>query len=306
MAHLDPKSRLRRLILIAIAICLVLGTLATILAGSFLAKPSNHPMRPPPSDLGAVDVKMPSASGTTLAGWFLPGRPGAGGILLLHGIHSDRWSLVNRARFLNRAGYSVLMIDFQAHGASPGKHITFGYLESRDVEAAAAELQRRLPNEPLGAIGASMGGAAILLAEHPLPFRAVVLESVYPTIESTVKARVAEYLGPLATIAAPLLMIQLKPRLGIQPSRLRPVEHIGDLDAAVFVMSGTEDTYPTPAEAYSLFQRARGPKFFWKVPGARHTDLREAAPEEYENRVSEFFSRYLPGADQGRSARWNR
>jgi fermentation-respiration switch protein FrsA (DUF1100 family) len=283
----------RRWILLVLVLAIAFSVSATIFAGAFLAKPANRRVGPPPKDLGAIDVRIPSTSGTTLAAWFIPGRPGTGGILLLHGIHADRWGLVSRARFLHRLGYSILMIDFQAHGESPGKHITFGYLESRDVEAAAAELDRRLPNEPLGAIGVSMGGAAILVAEHRLPFRAVVLESVYPTIESTVRARVAEYLGPLATVVAPLLLIQMKPRLGFSPGQLRPIEHIATLNAAIFVMSGSEDTYPTPGEAYSLYQQARAPKFFWTVPGAQHNDLHEVMPRDYEDKVNSFFLRYL-------------
>jgi alpha-beta hydrolase superfamily lysophospholipase len=243
--------------------------------------------------LGAVDVSIPSTSGTTLAGWFVQGRPGTGGILLLHGIHADRWALVSRARFLHQAGYSVLMIDFQAHGQSPGKHITFGYLESRDVEAAAAELGRRLPGEPLAAIGISMGGAAIVIAEHRLPFKTVVLESVYPTIESAMKARLVENLGPAGGLLAPLLLVQLHPRLGIWPRQLRPIEHVADLGVPVLIMSGSRDNHPTPAEARALFERAHEPKEFWEVPGAAHVDLHEVAPVEYERKVDALFERYL-------------
>ena len=87
--------------------------------------------------------------------------------------------------------------------------------------------------------------------------------------------------------------MQLKPRLGIDPAELRPIDHIGDLGSAVFVMSGSEDTYPTPAEAYSLYRQAAGPRFFWKVPRAQHSDLYAEEPAEYERRISEFLARYL-------------
>ncbi len=281
-------------ILVAVLLTLALaGTASTILAGSFLDKPANRPDGPAPRDLNALDVRIPSTSGTTLAGWFVPGDPSRGGVLLLHGIHADRWALVSRARFLHNQGYSILMIDFQAHGESPGKHITFGYLESRDVEAAAVELGRRLPGEPLGVIGMSMGGAAVLLSHHPTPFKAVVLESVYPTFESAVKRRVAEYLGPLSSLVAPLLLVQLHPRLGIRPEDLRPIEHIADLGAPVFIISGSTDLHPTPDESQALFQRAEDPMEYWEVPGVGHDDLYAAVSGEYERRVGGFFERFL-------------
>jgi len=53
-----------------------------------------------------------------------------GTIVLMHGVRANRLSMVRRAEMLHRAGYSVLLFDFQAHGESPGSHITMGYLES--------------------------------------------------------------------------------------------------------------------------------------------------------------------------------
>ena len=44
--------------------------------------------------------------------------------------------MIDRGRFLRRAGYSVLLIDFQATGETKGDHITFGWKESQDVLAA--------------------------------------------------------------------------------------------------------------------------------------------------------------------------
>ena len=86
--------------------------------------------------------------------------------------------MLERARFLGRAGYAVLLVDLRAHGETPGEAITFGYRESRDVAAAARWLRSRSPERPVYAIGVSMGGAAIVLADPPLPFDAVVGELI--------------------------------------------------------------------------------------------------------------------------------
>lgn len=58
--------------------------------------------------------------------------------------------MLDRARFLSAAGFAVLLFDFQAHGESPGEHITFGYLESRDAQAAVEFLRTQAQVERIG------------------------------------------------------------------------------------------------------------------------------------------------------------
>ena len=84
-------------------------------------------------------------------------------MLLLHGIHADRRAMLGRARFLHYFGYSVLLIDLHAHGESAGEAITFGVAEADDARAALCYLRERLPQEPVALLGASLGGAALLL-----------------------------------------------------------------------------------------------------------------------------------------------
>ena len=50
--------------------------------------------------------------------------------------------MVERASFLRRAGYSTLLIDFQATGETKGDRITFGWKESRDVLAAVEFIRK--------------------------------------------------------------------------------------------------------------------------------------------------------------------
>jgi len=88
---------------------------------------------------------------------------GQGAIVLMHGVWSNRRTMVQRARVLHEHGFAVLLFDFQAEGESPGKHITFGHLEGLDAAAAVAFARQRLPGERVGAIGVSLGGAAALL-----------------------------------------------------------------------------------------------------------------------------------------------
>jgi len=278
--------------------CLVIVAIAAIflwVAGSSLSTPANHPVGNPPSDLRATAVEFPSESGTTIRGWFILGNKGGGAVLLLHGVRGSRLSMVDRARFLSRAGYSVLLIDFQAHGESNGRQITFGFLESRDARAAVEFLRTSAPGERVGVIGVSLGGAAAALAVPPLRTDAIVFEMVYPTIEEAVADRLAMRLGSWPRVLAPLLTWQLKPRLGVSARELRPIDHVGSLEAPKLFIVGSEDRHTTLAESRTLFATAAEPKDLWVVEGARHQDLHAFAREDYERRVLAFFGQNLRG-----------
>ena len=211
-------------------------------------------------------------------------------MILMHGVRANRLSMVERARLFLGAGYSVLLFDFQAHGESPGEHITFGALESWDARAALDLVHREFPGQPAVAVGSSLGGAAAVLAGPPLDLDALVLESVYPTVEEATENRLRIRFGPLGRPLTPLLLVQLKPRLGIDPASLRPIDRIGKVRCPVLVISGLEDRHTTPDQTRALFARAPEPKQLWMVPGAAHVDLYQFAPEEYRRRVLGFLA----------------
>jgi len=267
--------------------------IATMLwVGSALTAPANRPVGSPPPELGASAVAIPVGS-SFVKGWFAQGELGAGAVLLLHGVRSDRHQMLGRARFLREAGYSVLLIDLQAHGESPGEYITFGDREREGVLASLAFLRHELPTDPIGVIGVSLGAASIVLA-HPSPAPdAVVLESMYPCIEAAVSNRLSIRFGVVGARLAPLLLWQLPLRLGIPTDRLQPIDAVSTIGAPVLFASGTEDQHTTWRETENIFAAAAEPKDLWKVPGAAHVDLYKFAPIAYKTKILTFFSKWL-------------
>jgi fermentation-respiration switch protein FrsA (DUF1100 family) len=278
---------------VVLALGLVGGLGFSWYVGGMLIQPAMHPVAPAPPALGAAEVLFPSQSGSTIHAWFAPGMPGKGAVLLFHGVGADRSAMLGRALFLHALGYAVMAIDFQGHGQSVGRHITVGDLESWDVVAAAESLHRALPAERLGAIGVSMGAAAVVLAKRPLRLDAVVLESMYPTIEDALDDRMKMAFGSWGVLLRPLLTLQLRPRLGIYPSRLRPIDSIARIGAPLLLIHGTDDHHTTIEEARREFAAAAEPKTMWEVPGAAHVDLHDFVGVEYERRVDAFFTEHL-------------
>lgn len=297
--HLSPQRIAAGLLLLAVfggaGLCA-----SVLVVGLHLAAPVHSAVGPPPADLpGAENVQIPSTSGSLLRGWWIPGQqPGGGAVVLMHGVRSNRRTMVQRARVLNEHGFAVLLFDFEAEGESPGKHITFGHLEGLDAAAAIAFARQWLPSERVGVIGVSLGGAAALLGPEPLPVDALVLESVYSDIEAALSNRLRAGLGPVAgpvftPLLAPAFELLLPPILGVAPNELRPVDHIGSATAPLLIASGTADDRTPINEAHSLFEHAPEPKQFWAVQGAAHVDLERYDPVAYWRVVLPFLSRHL-------------
>jgi fermentation-respiration switch protein FrsA (DUF1100 family) len=272
---------------------------AVLIAGLLMSRPVQREVGPPPPGLAdAEEVRIPSRSGTVLSGWWVNGEPGGGCIVLMHGVRRNRLSMARRAELLHGWGYSVLLFDFQAHGASPGRAITFGHLEALDAAAAIGFARHRLPDERLGVIGVSLGGAAALLGPEPPQVDALVLESVFPDLRTALINRLHIYLGPvmgtaLAPVLAPMFRLLMWAVLGVRATKLRPIDRIAGVMAPVLVASGTRDRSTTIEEARTLFLRATDLKQFWAVEGAGHVNLERYNPAAYWRVVLPFITQYI-------------
>ncbi len=278
-------------LLIAFAVALLLAAGALYGAGSYLTAPTFHAAGNPDPELFATPVLIPNGQGY-VAGWVARGA-GSGAVLLLHGVRADRRQMQARSLFLNRLGYTVLLVDLPASGESLGERITFGAREADGVRVALAWLRHNLPGEKIGVIGASLGAASVVLSKPGKQVDALVVEAMYPTIEEAVQNRLAMRLGAPGRWLAPLLLMQLPWRTGVTVDQLRPIDAMAALTCPVFVIGGAQDLHTPPDETRRIFAAAHEPKQFWLVDGAAHVDLHTFARREYEQRVAAFLAPHL-------------
>jgi len=284
----------KKVVSILIVISVFTGLLISWCLGGFLIAPSQRHSAPLPPKLYGETVHFPSSSGAEITGWFIGGSDAnAPVVILMHGVRGCREDMLERAKFLREAGYATMLFDFQAHGDSGGKNITFGYLESRDAQAAVEFVHRIRPKAKIGLIGVSMGAAAALLASPPLKVDSMILESVYPDIIRATEDRIVMRLGPMGAILAPLLTCQLSLRIGISTDQLRPIEGARKVSVPKYFFAGVVDQETTIQEAKEIFSAAAEPKQFWPVEKAGHVNLHTFAKPQYEKRVLEFFEQTL-------------
>lgn len=283
-------------LLTSLLLFVALGVVVSWSVATSLIAPTYGFIGAPPEDLpGGETIALASESGATLAGWHFRAADSRGVVVMFHGVRASRLQMETRARFLLEHGYSVVAVDFQAHGESTGEQITMGYLEQRDVAATLAYARGEHPAESIGVIGASLGGVAAVLA-LPLDIDALVVESVYPDIRNAVANRVRLWLGPLSPLPTEILLLQMKWRLGVAPQDLRPVERIAGAGCPVLILSGSTDVRTTVAETRELFAAAVEPKELWIVEGAPHVDLYDVAGDEYATRILRFLDASMKSA----------
>lgn len=286
-------------LLVLLVVLLLAGVGFLLWVGRELALPAQKAVGAAPADFPAETVSIHSVSGNTLAGWWR-GQPqqaqARGSVLLMHGIRSNRRSLLGRARFLHTAGYNVLCLDLQAHGESTGTHITMGAHEARDAASAVTWLRHRAQGRPVIVIGTSLGGAAALMAPYETPPDAMVVEAVFSDVPTAVENRLEMRFGAPARPLASLLTIQSRLFLGIDLAALQPASAARTLTCPLLVIHGEHDQHARLAEGQAIFDNARGPKAFWAVPRAAHVDLHRHASSEYEEKVLRFLDLHVPPA----------
>lgn len=216
---------------------------------------------PPELPLTTQVVSFLSRDGLKLSGWFIPCANATKAVVLLHGNGSSRRQMIARARLFHEAGYTTLLYDARGHGLSEGDKVSAGWFETADLLGALDFLRTKNLNE-VGLLGASQGGATILLAAEKLPPEVhwVIVESTYPTIRDALDRRFCKDFHLPGWWAGALFRPFAELRLGVAIANITPIAHIQNLHCPVFVLGGRDDQYTLPQSAQVVVRPSQGAK----------------------------------------------
>jgi pimeloyl-ACP methyl ester carboxylesterase len=258
------------------------------------------------------DVRAPD--GVLLRGWKVrPRNPNGSWVLLFHGVADNRIGVIGQSEFLLRAGYSVVMMDARAHGASGGPMATYGWLERNDTRAIIDALLSSLvspclsvqwhgPGGPdctlpkhIFALGESMGaGIALQSADADPRIEAVVAEAPFANLrEGTYDyagLRKSPWLGK--TLFAPFtwtLLYHDEKLAGFPVAEVSPQKAVADRAFSILLICDEKDVALPCRHSEMIYAAARGPRQLWVVPGAFHTAALGFQPVEFRRRVLAFF-----------------
>lgn len=249
-----------------------------------------------PEDFGLAGEKVfLGEKGRRIAAWYVPINSPKGGVVLVHGLglpNGGKAQMLVHAAYLQKAGWSTLVIDMYSFGESEGKKITLGSDEWQDV-AAGYQFIRSQPDlkaKPVGLLGISMGGSSVIIAagkENIGDF--VITSAAYPSIKQ-------------------LLTQQLNLRGFNQHLFFYPTQWIGKIltwpqrDAVDFVnkitvpllmIHGVSDERVPYKEAL-VFKDKAGKNLQWFEVKAGH-DIHAERPIEFQEIVLSFLNRQQSG-----------
>jgi fermentation-respiration switch protein FrsA (DUF1100 family) len=242
------------------------------------------------------DITVITEDGFTLHGWFIPSRNGAV-VIAQHGYKNSRSSMMDDAEILSRHGYGVLVSSVRAHDLNDGELISFGHREMADFAAWFDWLEARddVDTSRTGLLGQSMGGSLVIqyAAENPA-IKAVVSHSAFSSIPDTIETSVTAFTGLPPFPFAPLIQFWAEQKLDVRMETISARDWISDISPrAIFILHGGSDTIVSPESGELLYRAAGEPKELWFEPELGHSSFNREFPEEYEQRIIEFFDEYL-------------
>jgi dipeptidyl aminopeptidase/acylaminoacyl peptidase len=257
------------------------------------------------------DVSFPTADGSTLRGWLVPGSgDGADanrgiGIVAAHARGGDRRGYLEHLPSFHARGFTTLLFDFREHGMSDGagRGMSLGQHEAEDISAAVRFLKESQHLQHVGIIGHSLGGSSVILAAaQDSQIDAVVAESsiasfdayVGDMTEQWVEQRRVPSLRPLWQGWWPRMVVDLSARR-MQLDEVRaPIDVISQIaPRPLLLIHGTHDDVVAPSHSERLLAEAGEPRDLWLVPDVTHSTSYTAFPPEYFGRVVGFFSAAL-------------
>jgi uncharacterized protein len=242
------------------------------------------------------DFNVRALDGVLLSGWKVrAAKPNGDWVVLFHGVADNRVGVIGPADFLLRAGYSVVMMDSRAHGASEGPIATYGWVERYDTRVIVDALEIAEQPRHIFALGESMGGGIALQSAAIEPrIEGVVAEASFASLREAsydyAGLRRSPLLGKTLFASGTWTMIYHAESLaGLPASEISPEKAVAARAFPVLLICDADDVALPCRHTERIYAAARGPKQMWVVPGASHTAALGREPVEFRRRVLAFY-----------------
>lgn len=251
----------------------------------------------PPIELPYEDVHFSTSDGIQLRGWFFPAETAdAPALVYAPATAQDQRSGLSLVEPLHRGGYHVLLFSYRGTGISDGNRtgFTYGYNESKDIDAAVRYLSSLRGIKQIGAIGHSAGAVSILIsaAGNPL-IKAIVSASAFPSLDEIWETnRPAFFPKPLYHLVLSLAEL----RKGFSRYDVHAESALAAIaPRPILFIHGAADRRVTLPQARRMFARAEGPKQFILLDGATHHEVRIPGLDNQIASIIHFFDQSLKG-----------
>lgn len=320
---LDKTGKKRRLVfVISIMTCLII--LVSIAGGTFIFDYGIVRKAPMPYDFsaastnaarlmaqGRIDGKawmdttpkerltITARDGIKLVGYYFPAtRPSKKVVVLIHGHRSRAAMMGNYAKFYRAQGFNVFMADNRSHGESDGKYVGMGWLDRLDylqwlkllVKKAGTDSQIVLHGISMGASTAMMVSGEVSL---PKQVKCIIADCGFTSVYDEYRHHLKNLRGLPSFPILPVASLESKLFAGYSFSEASSLEQVKKTSTPIFFIHGGADNYNPVWMVYKLYDAAAGEKKLWVVKGVKHGVTYYKNPDQYNQKVREFYESYL-------------
>jgi len=204
--------------------------------------------------LAFESVKIPTADGEILHGWWVPADEARGTVLFFHGNAGNISHRLDYLLMFNRMRYATLIVDYRGYGASSGAPSEQGTYRDADAAWEYLRAARSVRARDVVIAGESLGGAVATWLAAKVSPRAVVLLSTFTSVTD---------LGAQIYWFLPVRWLS---RLGYDN-----VKNLARITSPVFVAHSRDDDLVPFVHGGKLFAAANEPKAFLEMRGG-HND----------------------------------
>lgn len=228
---------------------------------------------PESAGLPYVDLRISTADGVTLHGWWIEHPSPRGEVIYWHGNGGNLSLWLDVYADIRRRGFSVLAVDYRGYGASDGRPSEQGIY--RDADATITHFTRHLRRGGVPTIywGRSLGSVVAAHAAATVAPDALILESAFPDARSVLAG------SPLLTALSVFATY-----------RFATSEYLERYRGPLLVIHPDSDSIIPFAGGQRVFEAApSAPKTFVALKDTDHNEMYASRPE-YWAAVDRFLA----------------
>ena len=241
------------------------------------------------------DVYIESDDNLKLHATYFPQGQERKAAICLHGYTSEGMKdYLALSGYYLRHGYSLLLPDARAHGASEGEYVGFGCLDRQDVLCWIDWLLERCGEETdILLHGTSMGGATVLMASGltlPRQVRGIISDCGF-TSPKEVFTHVLHSMYHLPAFPViPLASLANKRLAGYGMNECNAAREVRKASVPILMIHGSADHFVPASMCEKIYENIASPKQKLIVEGAAHAESYYKDTERYEQALDAFIA----------------
>jgi len=241
-------------------VILITAMMQSCSTSSFFYAPYKEFVRSPDTAIYNIEeINFKSGNGNTLNGWFLKPKTKniKATVLQLHGNGGNISYQYQFAKPLIKAGYQVMVFDYEGYGRSTGSPSQEKVLD--DANSALNYIKQRedVKNTKLVLFGQSLGGhlSCVVAALNNDKIDALIVEGAFSGHE-----RMAVFVG--GEHGAPAWVARM-----LVQTKYEAIDYIDKVSVPKLIIHSTEDETCPFFMGCDLYEKATGKKEFWEIKG---------------------------------------